>query len=311
MKRPERDLCCWFVGVSTEGSVAVAAFPDWLSALGLAGGLETIDLPLDSPGEAYRRLVERLRKRPDVRGMVVTAHKARLFEEAAAELDDLDEMARLCREISVVRRVGDRLVGAAVEPQSVAGALAEIVSPSHWAETGGRLLAFGAGATTTALMVHLYGPADDTDAPSVVGLVDVRAERAAALRDALERWRPGLRVLTPTPVEAIAVLRELPRGSLVVNGTGLGKDRPGSPLPSPAPWSRGALVWDLNYRGELGFLEDARRAAEELDLRVHDGWSLFLHGWSEALGCLLGRRLTAAELTALERDAQRARASRP
>ena len=310
MTRSGRDFRCWFVGVRTQGSSAVAAFPDWLRALGLDGGLETIDLPLDSPAEAYRSLVRRLRDSPEVRGMVVTAHKARLFEEAAAELDELDGMASLCREISVVRRDGDRLAGSAIEPQSVAGALAEIVPPSHWAETGGRLLVLGAGATTTALLVHLYA-LGDTDAPSAVGLVDVRAERAEALRDALERWRPGLDVLTPTPEEAIAVLRGLPPGSLVVNATGLGKDRPGSPLPSPAPWPRGALVWDLNYRGELEFLEDARRAADELGLRVHDGWGLFVHGWSEALGCLLGRRLTEAELTALGRDARRARASRP
>jgi shikimate 5-dehydrogenase len=307
----ERGFHCWFVGVRTEGSSAVAAFPHWLRALGLEGGLETIDLPLDSPGEAYRRLVERLRKASDVRGMVVTAHKARLFEEASTALDELDEMARLCREVSVVWRSGDRLVGSAIEPRSVAGALAEIVAPSHWSETDGQILAFGAGATTAALMVHLYALGDDTEAPSVVSLVDIRAERAAALRGSLERWRPGLQVQTPSPEEAIAVLRELPPGSLIVNATGLGKDRPGSPLPCPAPWPSGALVWDLNYRGELQFLEDATRVAGELGLRVHDGWRLFLYGWSEALGCILGRRLSEAEFTALEHAAQEARASCP
>ncbi len=311
MTRSDRDFNCWFVGVRTAGSSAVAAFPDWLQALGLDGGLETIDLPLDSRGEVYRRLVERMREAPDVRGMVVTAHKARLFEEAATELDELDELARLCREVSVVRRSGERLVGSAIEPRSVAAALAEIVAPSHWAETHGELLVLGAGATTTALMVHLYALADDTDAPSIVSLVDVRIERAAALRESLERWRPELQVLTPTPEEATAVLRELPPGSLIVNATGLGKDRPGSPLPSPAPWPRGALVWDLNYRGELRFLEDARRAADGLGLRLQDGWGLFLHGWSEALGCILGRRLSETEFKALEHGAQRARASRP
>lgn len=310
MTRSARDFHCWFVGVRTEGSAAVAAFPEWMRALHLDGALDTIDLPLDAPGDAYRRLVERLRETLDVRGMVVTAHKARLFEEASAELDGLDEPARLCREVSVIRRSGDRLVGSAIEPTSVARALAGIVPPAHWAETGGRILAFGAGATTTALMVHLYAQGDDTDAPSVVSLVDVRAERAAALRECLERWRPGLKVLTPTPEEAIAVLRDLPPGSLVVNGTGLGKDRPGSPLPSPAPWPRGALVWDLNYRGELAFLEDARRAADRLGIEVHDGWGLFLHGWSEALGCILGRRLSEAEFTALGHAAQRERAHR-
>jgi shikimate dehydrogenase len=93
-----------------------------------------------------------------------------------------------------------------------------------------------------------------------------------------------------------------------LNATGLGKDGAGSPLPCPAPWPRGALVWDLNYRGALRFLEDARRVAGELGLRVHDGWRLFLYGWSEALGCILGRRLSEVEFTALEHAAREARA---
>ncbi len=294
---------CWFVGVRTEGSSAVAAFPYWMQALGLDGGVEAIDLPLDSPGDAYRRLVERLRGTPEVRGMVVTAHKTRLFEEASTALDELDDMAKLCREVSVVWRSGDRLVGSAIEPRSVASALAEIIAPSHWAETDGEILAFGAGATTTALMVHLYALSDGVGAPSVVSLVDVRAERAAALRTSLARWRPGLQVRTPSPKDAIAVLRDLLPGSLIVNATGLGKDRPGSPLPCPAPWPREALVWDLNYRGELRFLEDARHVASGLGLRVHDGWRLFLYGWSEALGCILARPLSQLEFAALDHAA--------
>jgi hypothetical protein len=45
-----------------------------------------------------------------------------------------------------------------------------------------------------------------------------------------------------------------PPGTLVVDATGLGKDRPGSPLTAEA----------------------------------YDGWNLFCHGWAAALGPILG-----------------------
>jgi hypothetical protein len=81
--------------------------------------------------------------------------------------------------------------------------------------------------------------------------------------------------------DADALLAELPGGSLVVNATGMGKDVPGSPLSDQARFPVGTLVWDLNYRGDLQFLRQARRQAGERGLTLHDGWRYFLHGWSE------------------------------
>lgn len=80
-------------------------------------------------------------------------------------------------------------------------------------------------------------------------------------------------------------------------------DGPGSPLPCPAPWPRDALVWDLNYRGELRFSKTARPVVTGRNLRVHDGRCLFLYGWSEALGCILARQLSQLEFAALEHEA--------
>ena len=232
--------------------------------------------------------------------MVVTAHKAGLYEETAAELDELDELAVLCREVSVVRRDGDRLVGVADRAEiGRAGArrhrLAVPLGGDRRRAAPFRRRGHGDGFARAPLCAGRSGRAG--------GLVDVRPERAASLRDSLALWRPGLKVRTRSPEEAVAVLRGLPPGSLIVNATGLGKDGPGSPVPLPAVWPAGAVVWDLNYRGELTFLEDARRAG----LEAHDGWRLFLHGWSEALGCLLDRRLSDPELAALEQAALAAR----
>ncbi len=77
------------------------------------------------------------------------------------------------------------------------------------------------------------------------------------------------------------LLEQLPPRSVVVNATGMGKDRPGSPVSDGARFPEQALAWDFNYRGSLEFLQQARHQAEERRLQVEDGWRYFLHGWSD------------------------------
>jgi shikimate 5-dehydrogenase len=40
------------------------------------------------------------------------------------------------------------------------------------------------------------------------------------------------------------------------------------------------VAWDLNYRGDLAFLDQARAAGH---VRVEDGWVYFLHGWTQVI----------------------------
>jgi shikimate 5-dehydrogenase len=75
--------------------------------------------------------------------------------------------------------------------------------------------------------------------------------------------------------------------SLIVNATGMGKDRPGSPVSDAVSFPDQAVIWELNYRGELRFLELADARAATHGLYVHDGWGLFCHGWAAALTPLL------------------------
>jgi hypothetical protein len=42
-------------------------------------------------------------------------------------------------------------------------------------------------------------------------------------------------------------------------------------------------VWDLNYRGELVYLDQARLAGQHRSLQVEDGWIYFLHGWTQVI----------------------------
>jgi shikimate dehydrogenase len=84
----------------------------------------------------------------------------------------------------------------------------------------------------------------------------------------------------------------LPAGSMIVNATGMGKDRPGSPLPPDTLFPRDGIVWDLNYRGELAFLHHARAQAHDRRLRLFDGWLYFLHGWCEHMAEVFDREVT-------------------
>ena len=43
------------------------------------------------------------------------------------------------------------------------------------------------------------------------------------------------------------------------------------------------IAWDLNYRGELVFLEQARAQRAARRLTVVDGWTYFIHGWTQVI----------------------------
>ena len=50
-----------------------------------------------------------------------------------------------------------------------------------------------------------------------------------------------------------------------------------------AIFPKGGLAWELNYRGDLIFLRQARAAAARQKLTVEDGWVYFLHGWTRVI----------------------------
>ena len=90
-------------------------------------------------------------------------------------------------------------------------------------------------------------------------------------------------VLAPKAEDNDAVLRTLKPGSLVINATGLGKDAVGSPVSENALFPESAIAWDLNYRGDLVFLDQARAQEQDRTLTVVDGWTYFLHGWTQVI----------------------------
>ena len=99
---------------------------------------------------------------------------------------------------------------------------------------------------------------------------------------------------TPRPEDNDALTRTLPPGSLVVNATGLGKDAPGSPITDAAPFPDHGYAWDFNYRGDLVFLDQARRQEAARRLHVEDGWRYFIHGWLAVIADVFHRDIPVA-----------------
>ena len=110
-------------------------------------------------------------------------------------------------------------------------------------------------------------------------MTDIDANRIDHMRSIHAKLNSTVPVeyhLTPTGDE---LLKQLPPGSLVINATGMGKDRPGSPLSNDAAWPAQALAWEFNYRGELSFLQQARTNATTIE----DGWRYFIYGWTRVM----------------------------
>jgi shikimate dehydrogenase len=110
-----------------------------------------------------------------------------------------------------------------------------------------------------------------------------RLDSMRALHEQLEAGVEIEYVENSDPLANNRLLALAPAGSLIVNGTGMGKDTPGSPITDLAVFPERALVWELNYRGELDFLHQARSQEKRRTLIVEDGWRYFIHGWTTVI----------------------------
>lgn len=275
--RPEGRLL--FLGVSTSGSSVFGLFPRWVAMLGIQAEVEGRDLPLGAAPEAYVRFVSEVRADPGVAGALITSHKVDVFRHAGRLFDELDADARLCQEVSCISKRDGALVGHAKDALTAGRALEEMLGPGYFRGRPAQVVCLGAGGAGTAIAVALLRRPDP---PSRIVLADRSPVRLQAVSALCRRLRAsGVEpVRVGAPDEADRLL-EAPPGSLVINATGRGKDLPGSPLSPRAVFPLEAVVWDLNYRGELGFLRQARAQAADRGLHLHDGWRYFLHEWAE------------------------------
>jgi shikimate dehydrogenase len=279
----------YFIGVSTAQSAVHRLFPCWLEATGQAPAqLVGIDIPVDAPPQSYHVAIHKMLRDPLCMGALVTTHKVAIYREAASFFTDFDDDARMLGEVGCIVRRGVSLTGLALDTVTaglaVESVLAKAVEPVRAA------LILGAGGAGVALALYLA-----RQRPMIeVTLTDASPERVEHVRNI----SPLGCLLTDS---SDALLDALAPGSLIVNATGMGKDRPGCPITERARFPQHALAWDFNYRGDLQFLAHARAQGA---LAI-DGWEYFIHGWTQIMSKVLGFELTSERFKGMAETATR------
>lgn len=276
----------YFIGVSTTQSSIMRVFPKWMAILGQPVQLVGYDAPLGAPAAVYRAIVQHIKDDPLAYGALITAHKIDLLNTARDIFDELEAYAVLCNEVSCISKRAGRLEGRATDMVSAYLAWQGLVTPGYFARTGGQVLCLGGGGAAVAISVSLAEAQNPADWPARFTLVDISEERLNNLRRIHGQIRTDVQfeyVLNADPQRNDELMAALPSGSVVINATGLGKDRPGSPISDHGVFPQNGLVWELNYRGALDFLQQARRQEQGRMLTVADGWLYFLHGWTQVV----------------------------
>jgi shikimate 5-dehydrogenase len=303
----------YFFGVTTTKSSIMTVFPRWAESLGLKDAvIKGVDFPLHAPAGAYRAAVTFLKNDPKSLGALITTHKIDLYQACHDLFDVVDPHALLMGETSCLSKLNGKFVCHAKDPISSGLALDGMLPERHFEQTGAAVFSMGAGGSTIALTWHLMQRARGADRPSRIVVSDRNPERLEDIRRVHAEIHLGVRteyVLASNATENDATLADLAPGSLIINATGLGKDAPGSPLSEAARFPERAIAWDLNYRGDLVFLDQARAQAASRSLQVENGWTYFLHGWTQVIGEVFHVRIPVRgpEFEALSQIAQIAR----
>jgi shikimate dehydrogenase len=298
-----------FIGVTTGSSSIMRIWPRWREVLGLGSDVELVgrDIAVDAPAEAYREAVRELIDDAGAVGALVTTHKIGVYQEGRDLLAGVDELAELCGEVSCLARRDGRLHGWAKDPVAAGRTLEGMLSPSHFRDGDGHVLCMGAGGSGTAIALYLVARRPGADHPKRLVVTDRSPARLVRLRGILDRVDHDSTVELAEADRHEQLLEELPPRSLVVNATGMGKDVGGSPLGDAARFPEQSVVWELNYRGELDFLHQARAQAEERRLTMEDGWTYFINGWSSVTEEVFQRPISDEDLRVLAAEAEFAR----
>lgn len=289
MVLPEKAVqpTMYFIGVTTTQSSIMKVFPLWAQELGLKDAvLKGIDIEIHAAPEKYRKVVEFIKNDPLSLGALVTTHKIDLFEAASDLFDYLDPNAVRFGELSCISKKNCRLEGYAKDPISSGLSLEEFTPKGFWKEHGGEVFIMGAGGSALAMSSYLMDKDHRDNIPSKIIISNRSKPRLDLAKKKLAGINERVKLeyyLCESPEQNDAILAKLKPYSLVVNATGLGKDRPGSPLTDQCIFPENSLVWEINYRGDLKFLQQANGQKKARNLYVADGWMYFIHGWTQVI----------------------------
>lgn len=298
----------YFVGVTTSQSSIMKVFPRWMNVLGRPQVvIEGIDHDLHDEVDAYRGTVAQIKYDGNSLGALVTSHKIDILEAAGDMFDVLHESVELTGELSCISKGDGQLMGHAKDPLTSGLSLDAVLGRGYFDRTGGHVLIIGAGGSGKAISLHLIRKREKADQPGKVIVVNRSQGRLDQLREMVNIQETDIvfdYLLNEDPSVNDEIMSKLPRGSIVINATGLGKDRPGSPVTNRGLFPRGGIVWEINYRGELDFWHQAMAQRESRELTVEDGWLYFLHGWTQHIAEVLHLQILPEMFDRLAKEAE-------
>ena len=278
----------YFIGVTTTKSSIMKVYPEWAKALGLVDTeIKGIDIAIHEKPIIYREVVNFIKHDPLSVGALVTTHKIDLYNATKDLFEYLCPYATALGEISSISKKDGILCGHAKDPISSGFSLEQFVPKNYWMDFGGEVMIMGAGGSAISMGAYLMRKDFAGNYPTKIIITNRTKSRLEKIKNIFTQLSPeGISFeyhLCSETEQNDKILNGLKPHSLVVNATGLGKDRPGSPISDDAVFPNNSLVWEINYRGELNFIHQAIKQKNNKNLHVEDGWKYFIYGWTQVV----------------------------
>jgi shikimate 5-dehydrogenase len=284
---PAKKPTFYYIGVTTTKSSIMRVFPKWADYLGIGGTpIVGINCKIHDDPKIYRKIVEFIKNDKNSLGALVTSHKIDLYDAASDLFDHIDFYTKLLGELSCISKRNGELWAHAKDPITSGLSYESFIPKDHWKKNEGEICIMGAGGASLALTTYLIESMDNKNLPSKIHVTNrtiPRLEKMKKLHSQINQKAKFEYHHCPTPEDNDQIVSNLKEYSLVINGTGAGKDFPGSPISDSVEFPRNGFAWDFNFRGDLLFLKQAHAQERMKNLHVEDGWVYFLHGWQRVI----------------------------
>ena len=308
---PATEPTMYFIGVTTGSSSIMKVFPEWSKALGLGAVMKGIDIAIHEKPEVYREVVEFIKNDPLSLGALVTTHKLDLFNAASDLFDEIGPYAQQFGECSSIYKTDGKYCCEAKDPITCGMAMEQFIPGNYWKEhPEAGVMIMGAGGSCISMCSYYMRNSGKGYDPAKIIVANRSLPRLESLEKINRKFYhdtiPADYYLTPDPGQNDKVLEKMGKGSLIINATGLGKDRPGSPLTDAAVFPEEAIVWEINYRGELNFMHQAEAQKESRNLTIEDGWMYFIFGWTQVIADVFHQEILGEKLAKCSEIAKKA-----
>ncbi len=273
----------FFIGVSTHNSFVNQVFQDWIKIIDKDAEIIGVNLDVNCNKSEYVKIVSFIKTQPLALGSLVTTHKVRLYNSTKHLFDNISKSCAEFEEIGAIYKNGDSLIGDVTDILTTEAALKQFFPFEYYKKNFADCCILGAGGAGLALAYNIMS--DKNSIPNRLVLTDINKSRLANSKKILEKYDTNkiLELRLIKGLETDEIIESLKKGSLIVNATGLGKDREGSPFSINANIPQKCYLWEFNYRGKLDFLQIAKKQSLKKEFVIVDGWIYFIHGWSQVM----------------------------